>query len=243
MYSMIKLSAETKYLCSASMMLTIKRSIKLALYAIAPGFSSRVALRKVRINQRINNTARRLEIGPGIHIIDGYERLNIYQDGYSEFVGDAISMKFFTDNEYDEIYASHVLEHIPWFEADRALMNWFRILKPKGYLDIWVPDAYKIAKAYVLSKEENCKDFLLDGWFKYNPDQDPSIWFNGRIFSYGDGTANPKSPNWHRAAYDEQSLTRLMTKAGFNNIVKLHKNDIKGYDHGWINLGMRGYKV
>lgn len=214
----------------------------MASYVVAPGVSSRVALSNARRHQRINNNERRLEIGPGVHIIDGYERLNIIQDGYSEFVGDAISMKLFRDDEYSEIYASHVLEHIPWFEADKALKNWFRILKPKGYLDVWVPDAYKIAKAYVLSIDVGCKDFLLDGWFKYNPDQDSSIWFNGRTFSYGDGTVNPESPNWHRAAYDEHSLTRLMTRAGFKNIVKLQKSDIKGYDHGWINLGMRGYK-
>jgi len=45
----------------------------------------------------------------------------------------------FNDNYFDEIIASHILEHIENLES--LLNDLYRILKPSGIIKIWVPNA------------------------------------------------------------------------------------------------------
>jgi len=54
-----------------------------------------------------------------------------------DIVGDAEFMAEVGDEEYDWVYSSHCLEDIENVEA--ALKNWWRILKPGGYLSLVVP--------------------------------------------------------------------------------------------------------
>lgn len=51
--------------------------------------------------------------------------------------GDATLMEGVPDNSYDYLYASHVLEHLTDYE--QAIRNWWRILKPGGWLIVVVP--------------------------------------------------------------------------------------------------------
>jgi len=44
------------------------------------------------------------------------------------------------DNAYDEVRASHVLEHFPHGQTLNVLKEWVRVLKPGGWLKIAVPD-------------------------------------------------------------------------------------------------------
>ena len=131
-------------------------------------------------------------------------------------------------NVYDLVYASHVLEHVPWFKTMDTLKEMYRILKPGGVLEVWVPDIEKIARAY-LNNESH-----LDGWYKFNPDKDVTKWFAARLFTYG------PDPNWHRAAFDKRYLKKCLLEAGFRNT--FHPGTPRGYDHKWINLGMGGTK-
>lgn len=50
---------------------------------------------------------------------------------------EASCMKGVPDGKYDFVYSSHCLEHLdsPWM----ALRNWWRILKPGGYLILLLP--------------------------------------------------------------------------------------------------------
>ncbi len=124
---------------------------------------------------------------------------------------------------------SHILEHIPWTQTDIFLKEIYRILKPRGVVEIWVPDLEKLVQAY-LNPELNKKD----GWYRFNDERDPVKWFNGRLFTYG-----PGEENFHRASFDTSYLNRCLIKAGFDT-QSLSKP--RGYDHGWINLGMAGRK-
>lgn len=51
--------------------------------------------------------------------------------------GDAQTMQDIPDESFMTVYASHILEHLP--NPIEAIRNWFRILKPGGYLIIDVP--------------------------------------------------------------------------------------------------------
>jgi len=169
-----------------------------------------------------------LEIGPGP------ERLGPEWIGLDTIPGPAVDWVAtwgedplpFPDDTFELVYASHVLEHIPWHETVAALLEVRRILKPGGTIEIWVPDFRKIVSAYM---GQACGD----EWRAHNPGGDFMLWVNGRIFTRGPGLEN-----YHRAAFDELHLIDCLAKAGFWRTWRL--TEPRGYDHGAINLGVRG---
>jgi len=190
------------------------------------------------------NDIRKLEIGPGKDKIAGFEALNIFYRRGVDYIANASKKMPFSDNCFDAIYASHVLEHVPWYQVDSTLKEWNRILKPAGEIEILVPNGLKIAKAWVES-ESNHAGFNIfdhDNWLRFNEHREVSKWFNGRIFSYGDGCGTRGHPNWHLAVFSESSLKAALENSGFENVSLINKQDIKGYDHGWINLGLKANK-
>jgi len=82
----------------------------------------------------------RLHIG-GQEPKSGWKIINIQPGPYVDYVGNCISLQQFTDSSVDEVYASHVLEHLGFREElPQALQEIWRVLKPRGILRISVPD-------------------------------------------------------------------------------------------------------
>ncbi len=177
-----------------------------------------------------------LEIGPGYHgeRIDGFETVDFHVRDNVDHVADASAVLPFDNNTFDIVYASHVLEHIEWVKTEDTLKEWVRILKPKGWLEIWVPDALKICKRFVIAEANrtNIND----------EEKDPCKKANGRIFSFGGWQYLPTGN--HKALFSRRYLKKLMEKAGLINLTDLKKEDIRGVtDYGWINLGVKGVKI
>lgn len=183
-----------------------------------------------------------LEIGPGESRIDGFETINIVKNSNTDYIGDATKRINFPAETFDVLYASHVLEHTPWYLLDKTIKEWARVLKSGGVLEIWVPDGLKVAKAFCDAESGVSNDFMHDGWYRFNEDKDPAKWFSGRIFSYGDGNGTRGHYNFHLAAFSERFLKKLFIEAGFENVTRMDSLECRGYDHGWINLGIRGTK-
>ncbi|MCE5209981.1 MAG: methyltransferase domain-containing protein [Deltaproteobacteria bacterium] len=184
-----------------------------------------------------------LEIGCGEKRIEGFQTLNIIAGPNVDYVSDASKPLPFDNNTFDIIYSSHALEHIPWYQTEEALIEWVRILKPKGVLEIWVPNGLKICQALITAELGVANITNLDGWYKFNPRKDPCVWAAGRIFTYGDGTGNPDNPNWHRAIFTPRYLKEIFGRIGLLNIKEMDHTEVRGYDHGWINLGIKGTKI
>ena len=82
----------------------------------------------------------RLHIG-GTTRREGWTILNIVPGPDIDFVGDCQDLSHLADASVDEIYASHVLEHLDYrHELPRALKECNRILKNTGVFCISVPD-------------------------------------------------------------------------------------------------------
>jgi len=195
---------------------------------------------KNQINLRRNakKSHRRLEIGCGNSRLRGFETLDIVGGPNVDYVYDAAKPLPFKDNTFDVIYASHVLEHIPWYKTEEVLTEWIRILKPGGQLEVWVPDGLKICKALVQAELEEIKVADVDSWCKFNPRKDPCVWAAGRIF-WG---ANPEYPSWHKAIFTPRYLKELFERVGLKNVKIMDSSEVRGYNHGWINLGVKGVK-
>lgn len=93
------------------------------------------------------NFMRRYFTGSGIDIGGRLDPLSHYAEFFPLMTairawdladGDAQFMNGVADGSFDFVYSSHCLEHLN--DPREGLANWFRILKPGGYLVVTVPD-------------------------------------------------------------------------------------------------------
>ncbi len=78
----------------------------------------------------------KLNIGCGKHKKDGYINIDISPKYKPDIVANATHLPF-KSNSVDEIYTSHMVEHVPNFE--KAMREMHRVLKQGGKLIIIVP--------------------------------------------------------------------------------------------------------
>lgn len=172
-------------------------------------------------------TSCRLEIGPGKHPLPGFETIDMMgksthqarwgYDDLATIVGTC---------SYEEVYASHVLEHIPWNRTLRALKDVFQVLKPGGVFEVWVPNFEYIVDCYQ-------RRICGDSWRRDNAKGDPMLWVNGRVFTYG-----PEIENYHFACFDYEHLSNCLSQAGLVDIERILERT-RGTSHGPIDLGVR----
>jgi SAM-dependent methyltransferase len=219
----------------------LKSIVKLA-YKFIWKIFAKIIINKINLSKNRRKKYRCLVIGPGTDRISGFETLDINVDKGIDYVLDCSKKLPFENGSFKVIYASHVLEHIPWYMVEGTLKEWVRTLKSGGQLEIWVPNGLKICKAFVDAElyEKNYID--LDGWYKFNPEKDSCVWAAGRIYTYGDGYGSYDSANWHRAIFSPRYLKLITKRAGLKNIEEMKNEEIRGSDHGWINYGLRGIK-
>lgn len=79
----------------------------------------------------------------------GWHIFDIAPSDITDFVGTCVDMSQFETASIEEIYASHVLEHLSHNgELAQTLREFLRILEPGGRVRISVPDFYEIARAF-----------------------------------------------------------------------------------------------
>ena len=193
---------------------------------------------------------RRLEIGPGKQRIPGFETLNLGKDertegGNADHIGDARLLPF-DDNTFDVVYSSHCIEHIPWYQLEETISEWIRVVSPGGSIEIWTVNSYKIAKALIKWEETGTWDGpRLDKWKPGGKgtnwiNNNPALFAGGRLFSYPRN--GEYDSNLHRSLLTPRFLKEQFAKNNLKNIREMDRNEVRGYDHGWINMGVCGIK-
>lgn len=105
------------------------------------------------------------------------------------------------DNVADELMCIHGIEHVEPWVAEKALDEWFRLLKPGGLLIIECPDLVKCCQNYLSGLTVPGK----------HPDQF-GLWG-----IYGDATSLDPFM-LHRYGYSPASLAKLLKAHGFKSI-------------------------
>jgi len=85
--------------------------------------------------------------GKGLDIGFGGDLIAENADGFDFEHGDGQVLKGINDESYGFVYSSHTIEHLP--DPSEAIKNWFRVLKPGGYLIVYLPhrDLYEKKKS------------------------------------------------------------------------------------------------
>jgi hypothetical protein len=77
-------------------------------------------------------------------------------------------------------------------------------------------------------------------WNREKTNGDTYKFLTGRILSYpGNGEYDS---NLHRSIITPKYLIRCFVEAGLKNVRLMDRSEVRGYDHGWINLGVKGIK-
>lgn len=117
----------------------------------------------------------------------------------------------YADGSVEEIRCVHMLEHLSFGEAREALKEWHRVLKPGGRLRISVPDVDKV----LAKKDDHWRFYLMGGQTDGN--------------------------DFHKSAYDRESLTVLLKSRGFHGIREWTSpnTDLAAAD---FSLNLEGFK-
>jgi len=173
------------------------------------------------------NFSNRYFVGKGLDIGGGPDPLGLYLELFPRMRGVKIWDKTDGNAEtldtiesciFDFVHSSHCLEHLD--DPSQALQNWFRVLKPDGYLVIMVPD----------------EDMYEQGEF-------PSTWNGDHKFTFTISKKNSWSPK------SINILDLLETLDENHEIIKIQKLDasyrynIPRFDQSLTPIGECGIEI
>ena len=113
------------------------------------------------------------------------------------------------DSSVDYLYCSHVIEHLTLEDAGKAIRESFRVLKPGGAFRMCLPDLRLIATKFVESDGEDAAHAFMKSTQLGVPARERGLM----------GVIRPIIGNSkHMWMWDEMSLTKALTDAGFTGI-------------------------
>jgi predicted SAM-dependent methyltransferase len=116
-----------------------------------------------------------------------------------DHVSNASDLRCFEDDSFDQIYASHVVEHFDYYnQLVETLREWFRVLAPNGTLSVSVPDLDVLARLFVDRTLLSVQDRFLV----------MRMIFGGHIDKY----------DYHLVGLNEEFLTGYLQAAGFTDM-------------------------
>jgi len=107
--------------------------------------------------------------GKGLDVGFGGDLITNEAEGFDFEHGDAQYLRGKKDNTYDFVYSSHTIEHLP--DPSIAIKNWFRVVKPGGYLIIYLPHRDLYEKKKTLPSRFNPNHF---NFFLLDKDEEPN---------------------------------------------------------------------
>ena len=159
---------------------------------------------------------------------EGWKILNIQKSDNVDFVGDITNLDQFKENSIDEIYASHVLEHVNQNDIENTLIGIYRILSNKGKFYVSVPDLDIL-----------CKMFL-------DPNSSLDIKWHTMRMMFGGQT---DKYDFHYFGWNFEFLNEYLTTAGFKKIERVKSfsifndtSDFAPYNGVPISLNVIAYK-
>ena len=135
-------------------------------------------------------------------------RLDIDPDVRPDIVASLTDMSAVESGSVDAVWSSHNLEHLAAHEVPCALAEFRRVLKPKGFALITLPDLQQIAEYIIADRLEETA---------YESPAGP-VTPRDMLFGMGGWIAEGKQYMAHRTGFTATTLERHLRAAGFNNV-------------------------
>ena len=131
---------------------------------------------------------------------EGWKILNIQKFEGVDFLGDISDLSQFENNSIEEVYASHVVEHVPHKKVNETLKGVYRILSENGKFYISVPDMDVLCKIFIDSKAPPDVKFHI-----------MRMMFGGQVDEF----------DFHYFGSNFEFMRDFLTNAGFKRIEKV----------------------
>lgn len=192
----------------------------------------------------------RLNLGCGNDIKHGYLNVDFFDIKHPDVLKVNLG-NFpwpFKTASIEEILMLDFLEHFKYADTTKVLQEAYRVLIPKGVIDIQVPDFAECARA-ILEQEYHCNKcgylYLDDEWYRVyekcptcNQSKfDTKYAAMKRIFGGQDHDGN-----FHYFSFTKELMTKILMNEGFENFqfLELNENN-ETYKQNW-NFRVRATK-
>jgi predicted SAM-dependent methyltransferase len=161
------------------------------------------------------HTTKKLQLGASNNIIPGWLNTDVCLNHHrSVFYLDATKRFPFSDNTFDYIMSEHMIEHVPYPDAQNMLRECYRVLRPGGRVRFATPDLQVLLALHNREKTEAQKHYIDWSATRFMPD----IQHCKEVF-----VINNFFHAWgHCFLYDQETLCQALHAAGFNG-VKFYK--------------------
>jgi predicted SAM-dependent methyltransferase len=153
---------------------------------------------------------RKLHVGCGYHLLPGWLNGDLWRCDPSVLWLDACARYPFPDASLDHVFSEHVIEHMPLDQGRAMLAECHRVLRPGGRIRIATPDLRFLWALHAPEKTELQRRYLawsVEHLLKTDAATDAMV-INNFFRDWG-----------HCFIYDQETLTRALTAAGFVDVV------------------------
>ena len=160
---------------------------------------------------------RKLHIGCGNHIIDGWLNSDLFSGSKHVVRFNATKTYPFDDETFDYVFSEHLIEHFSYAQGQHMLEECFRVLKDGGKIRIATPDLSFLISLYQSEKSELQKKYIrwiTETFIDSAPYCEDTFVINNVVRDWG-----------HTFIYDEKVLRFSLEKAGFKEITKCDLNE------------------
>jgi predicted SAM-dependent methyltransferase len=153
---------------------------------------------------------KRLQLGTSNNLLNGWLNTDITPNHASVVYMDATRRFPIDDNTLDYIICEHMIEHIPYHDAQTMLRECHRVLKPGGRVRFATPDLRVLLSLHSREKTDAQRDYIEWAIKRFMPDTQECrdvFVINNFFQSWG-----------HCFLYDRETLHHALHNAGFLGI-------------------------
>lgn len=110
----------------------------------------------------------------------------------------------YRDDTISAIYSEHALEHLVFAKAEKALQEWYRVLRPGGELLLYIPDFERCCQSYLKAPMEDAAFMKTKAWYK------------ATIYGIQKSQAGePDEAQIHKSGFSKDEMHVILERTGF----------------------------
>lgn len=147
----------------------------------------------------------KINVGCGRRIMDGWTNCDIVRHPEAErdpeILCNALDIPL-PNESADVVMAIHLFEHFYRWDADKALKEWRRLLKPGGLLILELPNLVKCCQNYIKGVTRGKHPDQMSRWGIYGDPRAENVWM------------------MHHWGYSPKELIQILKQSGFKTAVE-----------------------